>query len=237
MTNDWTLRAAIKSEKPMNLSGRVLNLLAVVSTVVMLAVVAYRFAGVASFNTPKLVSSEREWRTYAAKGMIVGNDAAPVTITVFSDFQCPFCKSLADSIEAVMGRSNGRVRMVFRNRPIQAIHPHSMMAARASVCAYDQQRFAQFHNVLLARQDELGVASWEQLAAEAGVLDTTRFQACRLGSHPDAIIAADTLDAARLRITGTPLLLVNDVMVRALPPGRMLDSLVQDALLRSSGER
>jgi protein-disulfide isomerase len=216
----------------MHLSPRILNVLAVAMSVVALVVVASRLFGVREQAAPFLIGNESRWRDYASRGEGVGPQDAAVTITIFSDFECPFCKYAADSIRAVMQRYDGDVRMVFRHRPVDVIHPHAGIAARSAFCAGEQGRFVEMHDAIFASQDSLGRIAWDSLAARSGVNDLSAFRICRDSKRATERLAIDSRDAELLEVTGTPLLLVNDVVIRGNPPGMMLDSLVHHALRR-----
>lgn len=221
----------------MNLSSRVLNLLVVVTTFAAVVAVGQWFYSRWSAADSTLISEQRDWQQFASEGISVGDSNAPVTITVFSDFQCPFCKTLADSIGAILPRYSGQVRMVFRNRPLEAIHPHAQDAARAAVCADKQGRFLAFHDALFADQKQIGIRSWSDFAVAADISDTIAFARCREDPAAQKLVELDVAAAKELKLTGTPLLLVNETMIRGVPPGRVLDSLVQLSIASNRSRR
>ena len=214
----------------MTLTNRVLNVLVVLTTLAAAVTLVYRFVMSRAVDDSALISVRTDWREFASEGMIVGGAAAPVTITVFSDFQCPFCKTLADSISRILPRYEGRVRMVFRNRPLETIHSHAEEAARAAVCAHRQGRFPAFHDLLFEDQEQIGIRSWSDFAVAAQLPDTAAFTLCRADPDVNQRVLVDVEAANKLKLTGTPLLLVNETMIRGVPPGRALDSIVQQAI-------
>jgi protein-disulfide isomerase len=168
-----------------------------------------------------------DWRAYAA-GDRVGPSAAKVTIVEFADFECPFCRAMAPRVREVLRTHPDQVALVYRQYPL-AYHAHAADAAKASVCAGRQGRFAAMHDLLYARADSLGGVEWPRLAAQAGVTDLGAFGACLRDPATQARIDADVRAATRLGVQGTPTFLVNDRLMRGAAPG-VLESAVERAL-------
>lgn len=174
----------------------------------------------------------RDWRRYAAVGHATGPADAPVVITEFSDFQCPFCRELAGRLTRLRAHYPNRVRLVYRHFPL-ARHPQALAGARASECAARQGRFLSFHDALFANQDSLGIAPWTHYALLAGIADTSVFHACVVDSAPVPALARDTIAGHRLGVLGTPTLLINDLLIQGALPYDSLDTLVEGMLGRS----
>ena len=90
---------------------------------------------------------------------VLGSADAPVTIIEFSDYQCPFCarfhsETLPHIIENYVDA--GQVKFVYRDFPIQNIHPNAVPAAVASECAHDQAAFWEYHDRLFEGMNEWG---------------------------------------------------------------------------------
>ncbi len=136
-----------------------------------------------------------------------GDPLAPVTIIVFTDFECPYCARGNEAVEAVRRRFGAKVRLVFKHLPLP-FHSHAFPAARAALAAGEQGKFWEYHDRLFANQDELDEESLVAIARDLR-LDLKRFKE-RMGSSAfDAEIAAD-LDLARtIGIRGTPAYFVN----------------------------
>src|SRR5215831_17910823 len=77
---------------------------------------------------------------------------SPVVVTEFSDFQCPYCKQAATVIDQVRKTYRERVKVVFKQMPLQ-MHQHAFQAAQASVCASEQGKFWDYHDRLFASVD------------------------------------------------------------------------------------
>lgn len=168
------------------------------------------------------------WRTFASSGHRTGSAGAPVTLVVFSDFQCPACKVLADQVQTLQQRHPERFSVVYRHYPLPS-HPHAVAAARASECAARQGRFTQYHDALFASQETLGYTPWQDFARSAGVPDVSGFERCF--SEPGAVeqMNRDIADAKRLGVTGTPTLLVNGRRYNGVPPLQVLEKEITGA--------
>jgi len=79
-----------------------------------------------------------DWKRFAS-GHVLRDSGAAITIVVFSDFQCPFCKRFSEHVDSL--RSEGRaIRVLFRHAP-SAAHPYAIAAARSAECAAAQHAF------------------------------------------------------------------------------------------------
>lgn len=86
---------------------------------------------------------------------IEGNPAARVMIAEFSDFQCPFCKQWVDAtLKRTRAQLGNDVALAFLHFPIVQIHPNAGKASLAAVCAGEQGKFSQMHDILFSRQNE-----------------------------------------------------------------------------------
>ncbi len=133
---------------------------------------------------------------------------APVTIVEFSDYQCPFCKSAEAIVEQVLERYPSQVRLVFRQFPLDNIHPQARGAAAAALCAQEQGKFWEYHRVLFRESPKLGEEELKQYAGEIG-LDRAAFDACVAdGRHADSV-QADVDAGTGIGVAGTPAFFVN----------------------------
>jgi protein-disulfide isomerase len=136
-----------------------------------------------------------------------GPHDAPVTVIVFSDFQCPFCSKAESTIKELEEDYPGKVRFVFKNNPMH-FHKSARLAAKAALAANEQGRFWDYHDALFTHQAALDPASLERYASDLG-LDLARFRAAMSSEALDAAISADMAEAQRLSIRGTPTFFVN----------------------------
>ena len=88
---------------------------------------------------------------------IIGNPDAPITIIEFSDFQCPFCARFhIQTLPTIMEEyiEKGDVKLVFRDFPLQSIHPNAVPASVSAECANEQGKFKEMHDILFEKQNE-----------------------------------------------------------------------------------
>ena len=153
-----------------------------------------------------------------AADAIAGNPKGDVTIVEFFDYQCPYCKTMAPTLQQAARADHG-VRIVYKDIPI--LGPGSLIAARAALASRAQDKYLAFHEALMATKGQLSEES--VMAAAAGIgLDTARLKRDMKDPAIDAEIGRN-LDLARtLGISGTPAMIVGG----ALAPGAIeLDDL------------
>jgi protein-disulfide isomerase len=167
----------------------------------------------------------------AATGPALGPEMAPVTIVEFSDFECPFCLRIHPTIKRVMDDYDGRVRLVFRQFPLVAIHRNAQKAAEASLCAGEQGQFWEMHDAMFDNQRELNVASLKLRAAELG-LDEEAFGSCLDSGQFAGKVAADVAAGRALGVSGTPALFINGRFLSGAQPYDVIARVIDDELER-----
>ncbi|MCL4684378.1 DsbA family protein [Myxococcota bacterium] len=133
---------------------------------------------------------------------------APITLVEFSDYQCPFCKNAEPIIDQVLERYPTQVRVVFRQFPLDNIHPQARGAAEAALCAREQGKFWEYHEKLFEGAPKLGEEELKRYADEAG-LDRAAFDACRAEEQQAAAVQADVEAGEHIGVAGTPAFYVN----------------------------
>jgi protein-disulfide isomerase/uncharacterized membrane protein len=148
-----------------------------------------------------------------------GPAQAPIRVTEFSDFLCPFCKNIAGAFASYLPASGGRVSVYFKNYPLDSecnrnvaasVHPGACHLARGALCAHEQGRFWPYHDKVFfgtppANPTKADVA---RLAGEAG-LDAAAFQACVDAPRIKEKLAAEIAEARASGVDATPTLFVN----------------------------
>jgi len=157
---------------------------------------------------------------------------APVTIQIFSDFECPFCALAAPVVRELEGEFGGRIRVVWRNLPLP-MHPHAALAAATALEVYAERggaAFWRFHDAAFAAQrsglsDEL----LEALAKDEGV-DLNRYHAALASHAHDARIEADLRAGDAAGVNGTPAFFVNSYFTIGVLPYAEMRAIVLQAL-------
>lgn len=136
-----------------------------------------------------------------------GPEDAIVTLVLFSDFQCPFCDSVVPTLETLFEAYPGRLRLYFKQLPLES-HRHASLAAQAALAAHEQGQFWAFHDLLFANQRRLHRAELEGYAEQLG-LDMERFREALDSERFAAQVEADIAEARSFGISGTPSFLIN----------------------------
>jgi len=169
----------------------------------------------------------------------IGDPNAPVTIVEYTDFQCPFCsRHFQETYPQIRENyvDEGLVHYVFKDFPLNNIHPQASLAAQAARCAGDQESFVEMHDLLFARQNEWSGKSPTDIfagyAEELGI-DRAAFEQCLAdGTHADAV-DADLQEGVQLGVTGTPAFFINGYPVSGAQPyslfERAIESLMAEA--------
>ncbi len=163
---------------------------------------------------------------------LFGSADAPITLIEFSDFECPYCRSFMPTLEQVKAEYADQVKIIFKQFPLTQIHPQAQKAAEASLCAHEQGKFWETHDLYFAEQDRLEIADLEEKAGRLD-LDTAAFSACLASGKYADVITADTSDGAAVGVNGTPAIFING---RPLPAGAVpfetVAEMIEDELAR-----
>jgi protein-disulfide isomerase len=159
---------------------------------------------------------------------VKGDPRAPVTVVVFSDFQCPFCARVEPTLRQVEQAYGPKVRIAWKHKPLP-FHPNAMPAALAAEAARQQGKFWPMHDKMFAAQQELSPAAYERWARELG-LDVARFKAASASDQLKARIQEDDQLASRLGIDGTPTMAVNGELVVGAVPFESLKAVIDRKL-------
>ena len=144
---------------------------------------------------------------------IIGNPDAPITLIEFSDFQCPFCARFhIQTLPTIMEEyiEKGTVKLVFRDFPIQSIHPNAVPASVAAECANEQGKFKQMHDILFEKQNEwsnletvYAIELFNQYSEQIN-LEQEQFSSCLSTAKYVKEIQNDLNDGRTYGVTGTP---------------------------------
>ena len=173
---------------------------------------------------------------------VLGSSDAPITIIEFSDFQCPFCarfytETLPDLKSAYI--ETGVAKLVYRDFPLQNIHPNAVAAAVASECAHEQDAYWDYHDMLFENMglwgglDSVSAIEVFQTYAVDMELDTDAFDECLGSGNHISEVASDYADGVSYGVTGTPAFFVgNDQVGYVLISGAQPFSVFQTAIER-----
>jgi protein-disulfide isomerase len=141
-----------------------------------------------------------------ADAPFLGRPDAPVTLIEFSDYQCPFCQRFFATTLPILKRDyidTGKLRYVFRDFPLDQIHPLARNAAVAAHCAGEQGKYWEMHDVLFQNRTALALPQLAEHASTVG-LDPSAFEACLVSGRHAARIERALADGAAAGVRGTP---------------------------------
>src|SRR5437899_7778188 len=155
-----------------------------------------------------------------------------VTVTEFSDCQCPYCQRAAVVVEQLRQIYGDNVKFVFKQMALP-MHQYAFKAAEAAVIAQQQGKFWEYHDRLFAATD-LSVDALKTMAAEVG-LDLNKFNQALDSPATRAAVEKDIEEAKQLGVRGTPTYSVNGKIVRGAATLARLTGAIGGALTRTGG--
>lgn len=167
-----------------------------------------------------------DWST-KVKGVaraVSGDSTAPVVLTVFTDFECPFCRRLDSLLVDFKKEHAGLLQLQIVHMPL-TMHLNARPAAHAFECGFQQRRANEFAQSIYEHQAVLGQISWDSIATVAEVPSLTTFRACMSDSIPKSVDAGRML-AKELSISVTPTVVVNDWLISPSDPGYIFEAIV-----------
>ncbi len=160
-----------------------------------------------------------------------GPEDAPVVIVEFSDFECPYCSRVIPTLEQVVETYGDRVRLVFRQFPLNNIHPNAQKAAEASLCAHDQGKFWEMHDLMFKEQKSLELEQLKEKAARLE-LDVEAFNECIDSSKYAEAVMSDLEAGSQVGVSGTPALFINGRFLSGAQPFEQLAAVIDAELAR-----
>ena len=175
----------------------------------------------------------------------LGPKNAPITIVEFSDFQCPYCRVGALSLNSVLNRYPGKIRLIFRHFPLDqscnpsvqhSAHPAACEAAKVAHCSYEQGAFETTYETLFEKQNELQSGEVVKLTQSNSAINTSKLEQCINASSTAVKISQDIQAGIQHKVEGTPTFFVNGhKIVGILPPQEWYK--IIDYLLKSESKQ
>ena len=144
----------------------------------------------------------------------LGDSSAAVTLVEYADFECPTCRSLHDVLRGLLPNYAGKVRLIFKDFPIEQIHPWARTAAIAGRCAYQQdpKSFWKMYDLIYDNQEVISAANaWTKVsdyAAQSG-LNAETFKACMASPEAADAVNASRANGLQVEVNSTPTIFVN----------------------------
>jgi predicted DsbA family dithiol-disulfide isomerase len=145
---------------------------------------------------------------------VLGPANAPVILVEYSDFECPVCRSLHDVLRAVLPNYKGQIRVVFKDFPLEELHPWARTAALSGHCAYEQNpdAFWKMYDLIYDNQEVISASNaymkMMEFAERTG-LQAEPFKACLASPEAAAAVEANRANGQTLQVNATPTVFVN----------------------------
>jgi len=135
-----------------------------------------------------------------------GSEDAPITLIEYSDYQCPFCARNYRDVMPVLQKDyidTGKLKFVMREYPLPSLHKNAINASMAALCAGNQGKYWEMHNLMFDNQKQLDLDNLKVLAASTG-LDAAKFNECMDNKDTDEQVRNDMASGTKLGMRGTP---------------------------------
>jgi len=165
-----------------------------------------------------------------------GGEKAAVTIVEFSDFHCPFCRQVISTLVKLESQYGEKIKLVFRDFPIENLHPGATKAHEAARCATEQGKFWPYHDKLFASAPSSSPDVFKGIAKEVG-LDAVTFETCLGSGKYQAAIKEDIAEGNRVGVGGTPAFFVNGRLITGAQPFEAFARVIDDELSRTAASR
>jgi len=157
-----------------------------------------------------------------------GPKNAPVTMLIWSDFQCPYCSKVVPTLQELEKKYPTQVRFVFRHLPLD-FHKNAQKAAEASMAAHAQGKFWEMHDLLFENQKALDTAALLSYAKKLN-LDMKKFEtALNTNAHAE-YVKNDFAVAKEHSINGTPTFVINGREISGAQPVEAFSKIIDAAL-------
>ena len=158
--------------------------------------------------------AEARAKTQTKDAPVWGPANAPITLVEFSDFECPVCRNLHDVLRNLLPKYGQQVRVIFKDFPIEQIHPWARTGALAGRCAYQQdpQAFWKMYDFIYDHQEVISAENaYDKMLDYASLagLNTDTFKGCLATPEPGAAIDASRANGLELDVNSTPTIFVN----------------------------
>ena len=162
-----------------------------------------------------------------------GKAGAPVTLVEFSDFQCPYCQGFVPTLKRIEKVYGDKVMIVYRQYPIPNLHPNAFKAAEASLCANEEGKFWELHDVMFAEQQQLSVSDLKEKARRLS-MNSKKFDGCLDSGRYVEQVQNDQKEGLRVGISGTPAVFINGILVEGgAVPFETIASIINRELARA----
>lgn len=156
-------------------------------------------------------------KIYTTTDPSLGNPQALLQVVEFSDFQCPYCAEAHYIMRQLLRDFPNDVYYIYRDFPIDEIHPQARLAAEAAQCAFDQNKFWEYHDLLFQNQDKMDLG-YLLLYAQRLNLDLEMFTNCLETQKYSNEVSQDLSDGYDAEVRATPTFFINGQKIEGVIP-------------------
>jgi protein-disulfide isomerase len=186
---------------------------------------------IANAPTPQAALLDKVYAVDITGAPVKGPEHAPVTLVVFSEFQCPFCLQVTPTLKQLEETYKDRVRFVWKHLPLTSIHAYAMGAAIAAEAARNQGKFWEYHDKLFANQERIAPEDLKRYAQELS-LDTSRFEKDLDDPGLKEKVLSDMAQATSLSVKSTPSVFINGRLVKGAMPYETYATIIDHELAK-----
>jgi len=156
----------------------------------------------------------------------MGAADAPITLVEFSDYQCPYCIQWYNTVaNRLLTDYSGKIRFVYKDLPLSAIHPNAQSAAEAADCAGEQLAYWKFHDALFSGKHGLGAQAYAEYASELG-LDVNSFDTCVVEHRYKDKVDANASFVENMGFNSTPTFFLNGLAIVGAQPYEVFQQVI-----------
>ena len=166
---------------------------------------------------------------------VMGSDDGAVTVVEFSDFLCPYCAKASKYLKLAESSNHDTARFIFRHYPLDTscnnnlrsnVHPGACLLAEGSVCANEQNKFWEYHDIAFETKGKISQPVVIDLASNIG-LDLSAFKSCLNSGRGLRVVREDIKAAIDAGVNSTPTLFINGRLLRGVPKPWVLNEILQ----------
>lgn len=230
MTKQLSKRQELREKRRKQDQNQRLIIIAVIvvgALLIAAALIYPSFKPVGAITEPEFVQRPQ------AEGNAMGDPNAPITLTEYSDFQCPYCARFWRDTESKLADAyvaTGKVYFVYRSFGYFIGGPggESGRAAEAAYCAGDQNKFWEMHDIIFSNQTGENVGDFtdrrlEAFAEKAGIPDMAAFKTCFNNGTHKARVDQDQVDGTQAGIQATPSFVLSYTDANGQPVSKLIE--------------
>jgi protein-disulfide isomerase len=224
----WSLPAQAASRIDPQLEQQVLQIIREHPQAIIESVQAYQQKQQQKVNEARqgfLQDLKTNPQTVIGDSPTTGSTKSKILLVEFSDFECPYCAEANKTLKQLLAKYPDKIRLVYKNLPLVAIHRQALPAAAAAWAAHQQGKFWEYNDALFTNQKKLGDALYLDIAKNLN-LDLNKFKRDLTLATP--AIMKDIQIAEKLAVSGTPFFVINSPTISGVVQLSDIETILAD---------